>query len=175
VLHVTPYFTLALSSSVIHVTLYPHSPPYPTSGERQHLCQPVVRGEGASLDSGVHVRVQHRLCARGLEHPQCVHQRCRCLQENPTHAIQPQAASIASAGSATHGTQRANPPSSSMSARGSASSVTPPVRGQRAWPTRWVYRRRAHGPTLEYHQLPCGNPTHSLVTAPGQKACVCGC
>jgi UDP-N-acetylmuramyl pentapeptide synthase len=26
----------------------------------------------------------------------------------------------------------------------------------------WVYRRRAHGPTLEYHQLPHGSSTHSL-------------
>jgi hypothetical protein len=28
----------------------------------------------------------------------------------------------------------------------------------------WVYRRRAHGPTLEYRQLPHGSSTRSLTT-----------
>jgi hypothetical protein len=32
----------------------------------------------------------------------------------------------------------------------------------RAHTASWVYRRRAHGPTLEYHQLPHGSSTHSL-------------
>jgi hypothetical protein len=32
----------------------------------------------------------------------------------------------------------------------------------RAHTPSWVYRRRAHGPTLEHHQLPHGSSTHSL-------------
>jgi hypothetical protein len=31
----------------------------------------------------------------------------------------------------------------------------------------WVYRRRAHGPTLECHQLPHGSSTHSLTRPAG--------